>query len=245
VTGPADMAAAVETVGLPLVLKARSLGYDGRGIAVVRSRPDLEPAWDRLGRVQVVAEALVAFDRELSALVVRGLDATEVAYPVVENMNADGMLRVTRAPAPRLPEEIADLAQDWALRIAREHDHVGVLALELFQCGDRLLANEIAPRVHNSGHWTIDAAETSQFANHLRAILGLPLGSTEETACAAMLNLVGEVPDAASVLLEGVHLHVYGKLPRPGRKVGHVTVTAQDSEVLGRRLAALHLDPLR
>jgi 5-(carboxyamino)imidazole ribonucleotide synthase len=221
------------------VLKARTLGYDGRGVVIVRSRPELESAWTRLGEVDTVAEALVPYDRELSVLTVRGGNGSEATYPIVENVHVEGMLRLTRAPAPNLPGEVK-AAIDGAVRgIVRYLDYVGVLALELFQCGDEVLANEIAPRVHNSGHWTIDAAETSQFENHLRAILGLPLGATDQMAKAATVNLIGQIPSAESLLSSGVHLHDYGKAPRPNRKVGHLTVAAPDDESLLVRLTRL------
>jgi len=239
VTGPGELAGAVEALGLPLVVKARTLGYDGRGVATVRSAADVERAWAMLGCPEAVAEELVPFDRELSILAARGTGGDEALYPIVENVHVEGMLRRTAVPARDLAEGAAAAARAAVGAIVRDLDFAGVLALELFQHGDRILANEIAPRVHNSGHWTIDAAETSQFENHLRAILGLPLGPGRQTACAVMVNLVGEVPAAARLLAPGVHLHDYGKTPRPNRKVGHVTVTAPDAGSLAARLREL------
>jgi 5-(carboxyamino)imidazole ribonucleotide synthase len=239
VTKLSELVETARVLGLPLLVKVRTLGYDGRGVFVARFPADLESAWTSLGGADAVAEAMVTYDRELSVLAVRGEDGSDASYPVVENVHVEGILHSTRVPAPGLSEEVVASARDAARRIVRHLDYVGVLALELFQCGNQLLANEIAPRVHNSGHWTIDAAEMSQFENHLRAILGLPLGSTGQTARAAMVNLIGHVPAARSLLLPGVHLHDYGKTPRPNRKVGHVTITASDDEQLAARLSQL------
>jgi 5-(carboxyamino)imidazole ribonucleotide synthase len=215
---------------LPTVLKTRRMGYDGKGQLVVRQRADLDGAFERLGGVPLIAEELVRFDRELSVIVVRGRDGATAAYPLIENHHREGILRLSRAPAGDVSAALEDTAVAFAGRIAEALQYVGVLALELFQVDDRLLANEIAPRVHNSGHWTIEGAETSQFENHVRAVLGLPLGDTDARGASAMVNLIGDVPPAAAVLeVSGAHLHVYGKAARPGRKVGHVTLTGSDA----------------
>src|SRR5262249_18772831 len=178
-----------------------------------------------LGGVPLLLEDLVRFDRELSAIAVRGRDGDVRCYPLVENHHAEGILRVTHAPAPDLTADLQALGERYVTAVLEELDYVGVLALELFQAGDRLLANEMAPRVHNSGHWTIEGAETSQFENHLRGVCGLPLGDVAARGSSTMVNLIGTVPDQAAVLaVEGAHLHLYGKAPRPGRKLGHVTV---------------------
>jgi 5-(carboxyamino)imidazole ribonucleotide synthase len=214
---------------LPAVLKTRRMGYDGKGQLVVRDRSELDGAFERLGGVPLIAEELVDFDRELSVIVVRAGDGAGAAYPLVENHHREGILRRSHAPAENAGVALQEEAQSYAGRIAEALDYVGVLALELFQVGDRLLANEIAPRVHNSGHWTIEGAETSQFENHVRAVLGLPLGDTSARGRSAMVNLIGDVPPREAVLeVPGAHLHVYGKQARPGRKVGHVTVTGED-----------------
>ena len=177
-----------------------------------------------------VLEERVPFDRELSLLAVRGADGDTRFYPLVENVHEGGILRTSRAPALDAPQ--AD-AEEYATRLLDELGYVGVLALELFDVGGRLLANEFAPRVHNTGHWTIEGAATSQFENHLRAVLGLPLGPTESRA-AAMFNLIGSVPPAADVLaVPGAHLHLYGKEPRPGRKLGHVTLVEPTADERG------------
>ncbi|HEY0388438.1 MAG TPA: 5-(carboxyamino)imidazole ribonucleotide synthase [Gaiellales bacterium] len=216
----------LEAAGRRGVLKTRRLGYDGKGQRVLREPADASGAFDALGGVPLILEDFVPFDRELSAIAVRGRGGEVRCYPLVENHHADGILRVTHAPAPALTPDLQELGERYVTGIMEELDYVGVLALELFQVGGRLLANEIAPRVHNSGHWTIEGAETSQFENHLRAVLGLPLGSVATRGSSTMVNLIGDVPDAASVLaVSGAHLHLYGKAPRPGRKLGHVTVT--------------------
>ncbi|MEZ5100842.1 MAG: 5-(carboxyamino)imidazole ribonucleotide synthase [Thermoleophilia bacterium] len=239
VDGPDDVKAAVEALGLPLLLKTRDGGYDGKGQLLVRDPAALAGAWDELGGRLLIAEEVVSFEREVSVVAVRGLDGETRAYPLVENLHAGGILRVTRAPAETDATLAAD-AERYAARILDRLGHVGVLAVELFDAGGQLLANEIAPRVHNSGHWTIEGAETSQFENHLRAICGLPLGSTALVRPSAMVNLIGDVPPAADVLaIPGARLHLYGKAPRPGRKLGHVTVTAPDEGTLLRRLASV------
>jgi len=236
----AALPAALERIGLPAVLKTRRGGYDGKGQRVLRSASDVDGAWDALGGVPLLLEALVAFDRELALLAVRGLDGETACYPLVETEHEGGVLRVARAPAPRISAARQADAEAIAGRLLDELEYVGVLAVELFERDGALLANELAPRVHNSGHWTIEGADTSQFENHLRAVLGWPLGSTAARGHSAMLNAIGALPDAAAVLrVPAAHLHDYGKASRPGRKVGHVTVTAETAEVRDDRLTAL------
>jgi 5-(carboxyamino)imidazole ribonucleotide synthase len=202
-----------EVKAFPALLKTRTLGYDGKGQRLVETWPGTVPGH--------VLEERVAFDRELSLLAVRGLDGDTRFYPLVENVHEGGILRTSRAPAADAPQTEAE---EYGARLLDELAYVGVLALELFQVGDELLANEFAPRVHNTGHWTIEGARTSQFENHLRAILGLPLGSTESKP-SLLVNLIGSVPRSEDVLaIPGAHLHLYGKEPRPGRKLGHVTL---------------------
>jgi 5-(carboxyamino)imidazole ribonucleotide synthase len=211
----------------PGVLKTRRLGYDGKGQLVVRDESQRDGAFEQLGGVPLIWEELVPFERELSVIAVRGVDGSTAAYPLVENHHRDGILRLTHAPAPGLAAEMQALAEAYARRLLAELDYVGVLALELFQAGNRLIANEMAPRVHNSGHWTIEGSETSQFENHVRAVCGLPLGSTAQRMTCTMVNLIGGAPDVADLAaIEGAHVHLYGKAPRRGRKIGHVTVTS-------------------
>jgi 5-(carboxyamino)imidazole ribonucleotide synthase len=224
-----ELRAAVDHVGLPAVLKTRRFGYDGKGQTVLRDAADVEASWERVGGVPMILEGFVPFDRELSIISVRDTAGAMAFYPLVENYHADGILRRSIAPAPDLTPALEERARYYATRLMQDLEYVGVLALELFQHGNQLLANEMAPRVHNSGHWTIEGAETSQFENHVRAVLGLPLGSTAMRGHAAMLNLIGALPTTRSALDDpDVHLHLYGKEPRPGRKVGHVTVRHDD-----------------
>jgi 5-(carboxyamino)imidazole ribonucleotide synthase len=236
----AGLDAAVERVGLPAVLKTRRLGYDGRGQRVLRSPADLAPALAELGGRPLLLEAFVPFERELSIVAVRGRSGEFACYPATENHHREGILRLSRAPAPGLSPALRATAEEHVGRLMDALGHVGVLALELFQCGDTLFANEMAPRVHNTGHWTIEGAGTSQFENHLRAIAGLPLGPTAMDGPCAMVNLIGEVPELTSVEgAPGIHIHLYGKQPRPGRKLGHVTVRADDPGSLAERLRAV------
>jgi 5-(carboxyamino)imidazole ribonucleotide synthase len=229
---------AVGAIGLPAVLKTRRGGYDGKGQRVLHTPGELDGAWDAIGGVPLILEQLVPFDRELSVLAVRGRDGDTAHWPLVENEHRDGILRVSRAPAPVSDPTTESLAADYAARVLDELAYVGVLAIELFHVGTDLLANELAPRVHNSGHWTIEGAVTSQFENHLRAVVGWPLGGTEARGACGMVNCIGGLPEAATVLaVPGAHLHDYGKTPRPGRKVGHVTVVASSVDERDESLA--------
>jgi 5-(carboxyamino)imidazole ribonucleotide synthase len=181
----------------------------------------------------------VPFERELSVIGVRSSNGETRVYPLVQNHHHEGILRLSIAPAPN-SDALLPTAYDYIQRLTQTLDYVGVIALEMFQVGEQLLANEVAPRVHNSGHWTIEGAHTSQFENHLRTILGLPLGSTAARGVSAMVNLIGELPDIPPILrLEGAHLHLYGKSPRRGRKLGHITLCADDHQSLRKRLALL------
>jgi 5-(carboxyamino)imidazole ribonucleotide synthase len=220
----------LEETGLPAIVKSRELGYDGKGQRFVRTA-------EAIGRNEL-AEELVEFSRELSLVAVRGQDGAVAFYPLAENVHRDGILRASRVPAAGADEATA---QEYVRRVLHELDYVGVLALELFEVDGTLLANEFAPRVHNSGHWTIDGAVTSQFENHLRAILGLPLGSTAALGPCTMVNLVGSIPELDRLLaLPGAYVHLYGKEPRPGRKVGHATFVGAAEETIAEatRLAA-------
>lgn len=226
---------AVRNVGLPAVLKTRRLGYDGKGQAVLRTAADLDAAWARLGSQPLILEAFVPFERELSCLAVRAKDGSMVFYPVIENVHREGILRTA---TPQLHDPLQTDAENYARRVAEHLGYVGVMAFEFFVTEGRLLANEIAPRVHNSGHWSIEGAEVSQFENHLRAITGLPLGSTALRGPSIMVNFIGAAPDnAALAAIPGVHIHHYGKSPKPQRKVGHATLTAASEDQLQQRLA--------
>jgi 5-(carboxyamino)imidazole ribonucleotide synthase len=249
---------AVEQLGLPAILKTCRMGYDGKGQWILRNAQDVDRARNELPleptapatkrakgeaprhTVALILERFVPFSRELSILAVRGRTGETAVYPLSENHHRDGILRLSLAPAPRLAPVIQRMAEDAARRILESLQYVGVLAIEFFEHQGRLLANEMAPRVHNSGHWTIEGALTSQFENHLRAVTGQPLGATSAIGCSAMLNLIGEVPDSSEVLaVRDAHMHLYGKAPRSGRKLGHVTLRASSPEQLASRLGEL------
>jgi len=237
----AALDAAVARIGTPCILKTRRLGYDGKGQFRIKSPADVDAAWDALGAqassVGLILEGFVAFQRELSVVAVRGRDGEFRAWPLTENWHVDGVLSASLAPA-RVDASLHTTAMSHARAIAERLGYVGVFALELFCRDGELLANELAPRVHNSGHWTIEGSETSQFQNHLRAVLGLPLGDTAVRGVACMLNWIGEMPDPTAMLsTPGGHWHDYGKQPRAGRKVGHATLRADEAEVLAQRLA--------
>ena len=238
-----ELAARVREFGLPCILKTRRLGYDGKGQFRLRSEADIDAAWAALGAqvecTSLILEGFVAFDREVSVVAVRGRDGEFRAWPVTGNWHVDGVLSVSLAPAVLSPAQ-QQAAIGYARTLAERLDYVGVFALELFCRGDELLANEMAPRVHNSGHWTIEGSETSQFENHLRAVLGLPLGDTRMLGHACMLNWIGAMPDATAVLAQpGGHWHDYGKQPRDGRKVGHATLRSDDAAQLAADLEAV------
>lgn len=238
VESQADLEKAVAGIGLPGVLKTRRLGYDGKGQKVLRRGTDVAGAWEEMGQVPLLYEELVPFDFEVSIIGARSRSGEIAIYPLNGNVHGGGILRLTRAPygSPALQR-----AATRHLRRALVHlRYTGILTIEFFVRRGRLIANEMAPRVHNSGHWTIEGAETSQFENHLRAILDLPLGSTRARGHCAMLNLIGEMPEKTALLgQEGVHLHAYGKSPRPGRKLGHLTLVERTAVVRDRRARRL------
>jgi 5-(carboxyamino)imidazole ribonucleotide synthase len=235
-----DLEAAVKQVGLPEMLKTCRMGYDGKGQWLLRTAEEVEKARPELPDVPLILEKFVPFARELSILGVRGRNGEIAFYPLIENHHRGGILRLSLAPAPNLTASLQQEAEHAARKVLEELRYVGVLCIEFFEIAGRLMANEMAPRVHNSGHWTIEGAVTSQFENHLRAILGMPLGSTAAVGVSAMINLIGEIPNNAEVLnVSNAHLHLYGKEPRAGRKLGHVTVRADQAEKLQQRLSAL------
>jgi 5-(carboxyamino)imidazole ribonucleotide synthase len=243
-----DLRRAVSDIGLPAVLKTRRLGYDGKGQYVLRETSDVDVSFRTLGSSPLILEQFVLFQHELSVIGARNVSGAEVFYPPVENRHREGVLRRSESPAPNITPELAALAIDHCRRIMDQLEYVGVMALELFAVNGKVLANEIAPRVHNSGHWTIEGAETSQFENHLRAILDLPLGVTQVRGRSMMYNILGHIPATADVVaIDGAHLHLYGKAPTEKRKVGHVTLVAQTvagAERGAREIAqALRLPP--
>jgi 5-(carboxyamino)imidazole ribonucleotide synthase len=228
---------ALDDIAFPAILKKRTQGYDGKGQALLRKASDLSAAWKELGKVPCIVESRVAFKRELSIIAARNQKGEMVFYPVSENHHRDGVLRLS---VSRQDDPMQVRAESKIKSIMDNLGYVGVMVLEFFQVGDQLFANELAPRVHNSGHWTIEAAETSQFENHLRAICGLPLGKTSSVQTTAMVNLIGHLPVEAEIRnVAGASLHLYGKAERPGRKVGHVTLTDCWPEEFDLRLADL------
>lgn len=238
-----DLVAAVEKIGLPCVLKTRRFGYDGKGQAVLRFQEDMERAWQHLGDSDLICEDFVSFQAECSIIAARGRDGQSVYWPLTRNLHRNGILALSMAPA--FEQHLQLRAQALVKKLLDHLDYTGVMALELFIKDGELLANEFAPRVHNSGHWSIDGASTSQFENHLRAICGLPLGDTGNTSHAMMFNLLGEMPvfdsqpGADMRPIAGLHWHDYHKTPRGGRKIGHVTVTGESEAELRARASQL------
>ena len=237
-----DLNAALANLGPPAVLKTRRGGYDGKGQRILRTGADVEEAWEELGGRPLLLEGMVDFEREVSILGVRGRDGDTAFYPLVENHHLEGILYASHAPAPDTSPEVQEKAEEYSRRALEALDYVGVLAIEFFQVsGGRLLANEMAPRVHNSGHWSIEGAETSQFENHMRAVAGLPLGLTDPVGHTALVNVLGTIPEVPSVLeIPGAHLHLYEKSPRPRRKLGHVTIRCDDEREAADRVKRLH-----
>ncbi|WP_348672337.1 5-(carboxyamino)imidazole ribonucleotide synthase [uncultured Abyssibacter sp.] len=232
-----SLSQAAATVGLPAVLKTRRFGYDGKGQVVIRGADELDAAWDAVGAQPCVLEAFVPFQREVSMIGVRSREGEIRCYTLTENVHRDGILRRS---TPVEGDALQPAAEAALSKVMRALDHVGVMAFEFFVAEGRLLANEIAPRVHNSGHWTIDGAVCSQFENHVRAVLDLPLGETALRQPCVMLNAIGSMPATAELAaIPGVRIHAYGKSARPGRKVGHVTVLGCSTSELRRRLAML------
>jgi len=244
VDSQSELEAAVDEIGLPAVLKTRRLGYDGKGQCVLRTKGDVVGAFGQLGAAPCILEAFVDFDRELSLVAVREQDGTMHAYPLVENTHREGILVRTEAPADQVGGLVQARAERAVQLLADSLGYIGTLAVEFFQKGDMLLANEMAPRVHNSGHWTQDGAAVSQFENHLRAVCGLPIGSTASQGHTTMLNVIGAHPDPAQLLaVPGTRLHDYGKSARPGRKIGHINVVGASAAEVSRR--AVRVEEIR
>ncbi len=234
-----DLQKAIDNIGMPGILKTRRLGYDGKGQAIIRQPSELKDAWQSIGAVPATYEGFVAYNREVSIIAVRAQNGEVRFYPLVENIHRNGILSVSTAqindPAQQQAEEIAHKVLDSF------SDYVGILVIEFFQVGDKLLVNEFAPRVHNSGHWTIEGAATSQFENHLRAVTGMPLGDTNAICPSAMINIIGKVPNTHEILkVPGAHLHLYDKEARAKRKIGHITVCANNAEALSTRIGRIN-----
>lgn len=234
----AQLDRAIIEIGLPGVLKTRRMGYDGKGQAVLKTAADIDKAWNDIGSAPLIYEEWVPFDREVSIIGARSRRGEIAIYPLNENLHSEGILRLTRSPAG--PPGLQKLAAKHLETVLKHFRYVGVLTIEFFVRKGRLVANEMAPRVHNSGHWTIEGAVTSQFENHLRAILDYPLGSTAACGHSAMINLIGTLPPTRKMLAEkGLYVHDYGKSPRPGRKLGHLTLvesTPRTRDVRARKI---------
>jgi 5-(carboxyamino)imidazole ribonucleotide synthase len=205
-----------------LIVKSRRFGYDGKGQARITNAADAHKIWNNLGEVPLIAEQCINFTREVSIIAVRNAQGEMRFYPLAENLHQHGILLRSRAI---VSNTLQQCAENYATRVMQQLNYIGVLAFEFFDHNGTLIANEIAPRVHNSGHWTIEGSVTSQFENHIRAILDWPLGDTSTRLDVIMYNLIGEIPNRADILkIRGAHLHDYGKAPRPGRKLGHITL---------------------
>jgi 5-(carboxyamino)imidazole ribonucleotide synthase len=224
-----DLGQAAGKLGFPCLLKTRRLGYDGKGQYLLRGEGDLVPAWESLGGTPLILEQFVHFDYEVSQIAARSTRGEAAYYPLARNVHKDGILHYSIAPWA--DPELAARAREYLERLMTHFSYAGILTVEFFVCGRKLIANEMAPRVHNSGHWTIEGAHTSQFENHLRAIVGLPLGDPSARGHSAMVNLLGAMPALPSLLeLQGAHVHDYGKSPRPLRKIGHCTLVRENAE---------------
>ncbi len=228
-----SLKAAAEELGCPVVAKSNTEGYDGKGQAVLRSPDYAEQAWADIGHPRLIVEKFVEFTREVSIIAVRAEDGDVAFYPMAENTHHEGILRYSIAPAPKLDKAVQESAERYIRALLNELDYVGVLTLELFETADGLVANEMAPRVHNSGHWTIEGAMTSQFENHIRAVSGHPLGNVAPRGLSCMINIIGEHGEIERILeLPYAHVHLYNKGERPGRKLGHVNILADSYEEL-------------
>jgi 5-(carboxyamino)imidazole ribonucleotide synthase len=233
-----DLQAAAAQIGVPGVLKTRRLGYDGRGQFYIKRADELAAAWEALGKVPLIYEGFVDFSREVSLIAVRSTGGETKFYPLAANTHREGILRYTVAPYRNA--SLQRQAERHLKRVMKHFAYAGVLTIEFFVKRGQLIANEMAPRVHNSGHWTIEGAQTSQFENHIRAIVGLPLGSTDPIGHSAMLNFIGSIPEPGNILrMSGVHFHSYGKEPRPNRKLGHCTITNASAAARDRALKQL------
>lgn len=236
-----ELKSAVELIGLPAILKTAKDGYDGKGQFLIKSESEIDQAWNHMSGAESILEGFIKFKRELSLIAVRGLDASLKYYPLVENTHHEGILRLTIAPAQNIPKSLQKKAEEYMHSLINEMDHVGVMTLELFDSSDELIVNEIAPRVHNSGHWTIEGAQTSQFENHIRAITNSPLGATSiKSSFNAMINIIGMHGQTSKVLeTKNAHLHLYDKEERKGRKLGHITLTSNSMEELNKSIDSL------
>ena len=235
-----DLKSAIKNIGIPSILKTATDGYDGKGQFLIKSETQIHEAWEKMAGAESILEGFINFKRELSLIAVRGIDGSLKYYPLVENSHHEGILRLTIAPAQNISASLQKKAEEYMSSILKEIKHVGVLTIELFESDD-LLVNEIAPRVHNSGHWTIEGAQTSQFENHIRAITESPLGQTTITSkFSAMINIIGVHGPIQKVLkTKNAHLHLYNKEERTGRKLGHITLTSNSTDELNKTIGSL------
>lgn len=228
-----SLKAAAQELGCPVVAKSITEGYDGKGQAVLKTPEEAEEAWKSIGHPRLMVEKFVNFQREVSIIAVRAEDGDVAFYPMAENSHHEGILRYSIAPAPGLQPHVQEDAELYIKALLNELNYVGVLTLELFETPEGLMANEMAPRVHNSGHWTIEGAMTSQFENHIRAVSGHPLGNVTARGVSCMINIIGEHGDLERILeLPYARVHLYNKGERPGRKLGHVNILADSYEEL-------------
>lgn len=235
-----DLKHAIQAIGLPAILKTRRMGYDGKGQVRLRDPEDAEVAWAEVGRVPCILEGMVSFEAEVSLIAARGRTGKIVFYPLIENHHREGILRTSIAPF--VDATLQHQAESYLVNLLEKLEYVGVLAVEFFVANGTLLANEMAPRVHNSGHWTIEGSETSQFENHLRAIAGMELGSTMSRPT-VMLNCIGTMPpEEETAAYPGLFRHDYGKEGRPGRKVGHLTFPATERQAIAEWQHRLQAD---
>ena len=236
-----DLKSAIKNIGIPSILKTATDGYDGKGQFLIKSEAQIDEAWEKMSGVDAILEGFINFKRELSLIAVRGIDGSLEYYPLVENSHHEGILRQTLAPAQNISVSLQNKAEEYMSSLLKEIKHIGVLTIELFESDDGLLVNEIAPRVHNSGHWTIEGAQTSQFENHIRAITESPLGQTTMTSkFSAMINIIGVHGPIQKVLkTKNAHLHLYNKAERTGRKLGHITLTSNSIDELNKTIDSL------
>ena len=237
-----DLIDAVRIIGLPAILKTATEGYDGKGQFLMSDASQIKAAWASMHGVASILEGFVNFKRELSLIAVRDTNNNHKYYPLVENTHHNGILRLTVAPAQAISTEVQKTAERYMQTLLDEMNHIGVLTIELFETDNGLIVNEMAPRVHNSGHWSIEGANTSQFENHIRAITGQPLGDTTPThPFSAMINIIGNMGNTDMVLdMPNAHLHLYDKAERTDRKLGHINITANSEQELNQSIQQLH-----